>query len=62
MGNPRLGEQKKSALSYLGVYKFKMAKQLALLGYSHEDGVLVFESLTFALWNTSIRKSKGFYE
>jgi mRNA-degrading endonuclease RelE of RelBE toxin-antitoxin system len=32
MGNPRLGEQKKGDLSFMRVYKFKMAKQLTLLG------------------------------
>lgn len=35
-----LGEQKKGDLSFLRVYKFKMAKQLALLGYSYDDGTI----------------------
>ncbi|MDP5129970.1 MAG: type II toxin-antitoxin system RelE/ParE family toxin [Paraglaciecola sp.] len=46
MGNPRLGEQKKGDLSFMRVYKFKMAKQLTLLGYSYEDGALVLELIT----------------
>ncbi|PKH00415.1 hypothetical protein CXF95_02405 [Paraglaciecola sp. MB-3u-78] len=47
MGNPKLGEQKKGNLSFMRVYKFKMAKQLTLLGYSYEDGALVLELITF---------------
>jgi mRNA-degrading endonuclease RelE of RelBE toxin-antitoxin system len=43
MRDPRLGEQKKGDLSFMRVYKFKMAKQLTLLGYSYEDGALVLE-------------------
>jgi mRNA-degrading endonuclease RelE of RelBE toxin-antitoxin system len=43
MRDPRLGEQKKGDLSFMRVYKFKMAKQLSLLGYSYEDGALVLE-------------------
>ena len=41
--NPYLGEQKKGSLSFLRVYKFKMNKQLTLLGYSLTDGALVLE-------------------
>lgn len=40
---PLLGEQKKGDLHFLRVYKFKMQKQLTLLGYSYEDGTLVLE-------------------
>jgi len=32
--DPYLGEQKKGSLSWLRVYKFKVQKQLTLLGYS----------------------------
>lgn len=41
--NPVLGEQKKGDLHFLRVYKFKMVKQLTLLGYSHEDGTVTLE-------------------
>ena len=43
MANPNLGEQKKGDLAFLRVYKFKMSKQLTLLGYSFDDGALVLE-------------------
>ena len=45
MVEPDLGEQKKGDLSFLRVYKFKMNKQLTLLGYSFDDGALVLELL-----------------
>jgi mRNA-degrading endonuclease RelE of RelBE toxin-antitoxin system len=44
--DPKLGEQKKGDLAFLRVYKFKMSKQLTLLGYSYEDGALVLELIT----------------
>ncbi|USD32040.1 MULTISPECIES: type II toxin-antitoxin system RelE/ParE family toxin [Vibrio] len=38
---PDIGERKKGDLSFLRVHKFKMAKQLTLLGYKYdEDGTL----------------------
>jgi len=43
MIDSNLGEQKKGNLSFLRVYKFKMNKQLTLLGYSFNDGALVLE-------------------
>ena len=43
MAKPTLGEQKKGDLSFLRVYKFKMNKQLMLLGYSFDDGTLILE-------------------
>lgn len=43
--NPVLGEQKKGDLLFMRVYKFKMVKQLTLLGYSYEDGAVVLELL-----------------
>jgi mRNA-degrading endonuclease RelE of RelBE toxin-antitoxin system len=46
MQDPKLGEQKKGDLAFLRVYKFKMSKQLTLLGYSYEDGALVLELIT----------------
>jgi len=45
MTNPNTGEQKKGDLAFLRVYKFKMNKQLTLLGYSFDDGALVLELL-----------------
>ncbi len=41
--DPLLGEQKRSDLAFLKVYKFKMIKQLTLLGYSYDEGVLTLE-------------------
>lgn len=41
--DPLLGEQKKGDLAFLRVYKFKMVKQLILLGYSHEEDTLILE-------------------
>jgi mRNA-degrading endonuclease RelE of RelBE toxin-antitoxin system len=43
MADPMLGERKKGDLSFLRVYKFKMTKQLTLLGYSYEDGSIILE-------------------
>ena len=43
MAKPALGEQKKGDLAFLRVYKFKMNKQLTLLGYSFDDGTLTLE-------------------
>lgn len=44
--NPQIGEQKKGDLCFLRVYKFKMVKQLTLLGYSYEDGAVILELIT----------------
>ena len=38
--NPALGKQKKGGLAFLRVYKFKMNKQLTLLGYSFNGSTL----------------------
>ena len=43
MATPTLGEQKKGSLAFLRVHKFKMNKQLILLGYSFNDGTLTLE-------------------
>ena len=43
LNDPHLGEQKKGSLSFLRVYKFKMNKQLTLLGYSFNDGALILQ-------------------
>lgn len=41
--DPLLGEQKKGDLTFLRVYKFKMTKQLTLLGYSYQEGTVTLE-------------------
>lgn len=41
--NPFIGERKKGDLSFLRVHKFKMVKQLTLLGYSYQDGSVTLE-------------------
>ena len=61
MGNPRLGEQKKGDLSFMRVYKFKMAKHLTLLGYSYEDGTLVLELITFGSHENFYRDVKKLF-
>ena len=43
MAKPTLGEKKKGGLAFLRVYKFKMNKQLTLLGYSFDNGTLTLE-------------------
>lgn len=43
MANPHIGEQKKGNLAFLRVHKFKMNKQLTLLGYGFYDGAVVLE-------------------
>ena len=43
MAKPALGDPKKGDLAFLRVYKFKMNKQLTLLGYSFNDGTLILE-------------------
>lgn len=43
IADPTLGEQKKGDLHFLRVFKFKMVKQLTLLGYSYEDGAVTLE-------------------
>ena len=45
MEQPDLGQKKRGDLAYLRVYKFKMATQLTLLGYSHEEGAVVLALL-----------------
>lgn len=58
MENPLLGEQKKGDLAFMRVHKFKMMKQLTLLGYSYEDGAVVLELLTFGSHENSYRDTK----
>ena len=58
IANPALGEQKKGDLSFLRVYKFKMIKQLTLLGYSFEEGKLALELLTLGTHENFYRDVK----
>lgn len=56
--DPALGEQKKGNLSFLRVHKFKMNKQLTLLGYSFDDGALILELLALGTHENFYRDMK----
>ena len=58
MKDPLLGEQKKGDLSFLRVYKFKMIKQLTLLGYSYQDGSFTLELIAFGSHENFYRDAK----
>ena len=58
MEDPLLGEQKKGDLAFLRVYKFKMVKQLTLLGYSYENGTVVLELIALGLHENFYRDVK----
>lgn len=58
MENPLLGEQKKGDLAFMRVHKFKMVKQITLLGYSYEDGTVILELLTFGSHENFYRDAK----
>ncbi|MEC6831869.1 type II toxin-antitoxin system RelE/ParE family toxin [Photobacterium toruni] len=59
--DPYLGEQKKGDLSFLRVYKFKMVKQLTLLGYSYEDGTVTLELIALGSHENFYRDVKITY-
>ncbi|GAB3018314.1 type II toxin-antitoxin system RelE/ParE family toxin [Bowmanella dokdonensis] len=59
INNPYLGEQKKGDLSFLRVYKFKMVKQLTLLGYSYQDGTVILELLALGTYENFYRDVKN---
>lgn len=59
--DPLLGEQKKGDFSFLRVYKFKMVKQLTLLGYSYQDGALVLELMALGSHENFYRDVKLVY-
>lgn len=59
--DPYLGEQKKGDLSFLRVYKFKMVKQLTLLGYSYEDGTVTLELIALGAHENFYRDVKAIY-
>ena len=58
MENPLLGDAKRGDLAFLRVYKFKMAKQLSLLGYSHENDTVVLELIALGAHENFYRDIK----
>ena len=58
MAKPTLGEQKKGNLAFLRVHKFKMGKQLTLLGYSFDDGTLTLELMALGSHENFYRNIK----
>lgn len=61
VNDPLLGEQKKGDLSFMRVYKFKMVKQLTLLGYSYEDGAIILELITLGSHENFYRDIKKLF-
>ena len=57
--NPHSGDRKKGDLAFLRVYKFKMVKQLTLLGYSYEDGALILELIALGSHENFYRDLKS---
>ncbi|WP_081368429.1 type II toxin-antitoxin system RelE/ParE family toxin [Alteromonas mediterranea] len=55
------GEQKKGDLAFLRVYKFKMVKQLTLLGYSYEDGTVILELIALGSHENFYRDVKKLF-
>ncbi len=58
VNDPFLGEQKKGDLAFLRVYKFKMVKQLTLLGYSYQDGSIALELMALGSHENFYRNIK----
>jgi len=58
MAKPALCDLKKGGLAFLRVYKFKMSKQLRLLGYSYDDGALTLELIALATHESFYRDVK----
>lgn len=56
--DPYIGEQKKGDLSFLRVHKFKMVKQLTLLGYSYKDGTVTLELMALGSHENFYRNVK----
>jgi mRNA-degrading endonuclease RelE of RelBE toxin-antitoxin system len=56
--DPEQGELKKGDLAFLRVYKFKMNKQLMLLGYSFNRGALTLELLALGSHENFYRNVK----
>ena len=62
MSDPSIGEQKKGDLAFLRVYKFKMTKQLTLLGYSYQSGAVVLELIALGSHENFYREVKRITE
>ncbi len=58
MAKPALGEQKKGDLAFLRVYKFKINKQLILLGYGFDGGTLTLELMALGYHENFYRDIK----
>lgn len=61
MEDPFIGELKKGDLSFLRVHKFKMVKQLTLLGYSYQDNVMTLELMALGTHENFYRDIKVSY-
>ena len=61
MEDPFIGELKKGDLSFLRVHKFKMVKQLTLLGYSYQDNVMTLELMALGSHENFYRDIKISY-
>ena len=61
MEDPFIGELKKGDLSFLRVHKFKMVKQLTLLGYSYQDSVMTLELMALGSHENFYRDIKISY-
>jgi mRNA-degrading endonuclease YafQ of YafQ-DinJ toxin-antitoxin module len=61
MEDPLLGVPKKGDLSFMREHKFKMVKQLTLLGYSYEDGTVVLELITLGSHENFYRDTKKLF-
>ena len=61
IADPLPGEQKKGDLAFLRVYKFKMVKQLTLLGYSYEDGTVTLELIALGSHENFYRDVKKLF-
>ncbi|GHB70430.1 hypothetical protein GCM10008107_19780 [Psychrosphaera saromensis] len=59
--DPLLGEPKKGDLAFMRVYKFKMIKQLTLLGYSYEDGAIILELVALGTHENFYRDVKKLF-
>lgn len=58
MAKPTLGEKKKGDLAFLRVHKFKMNKQLTLLGYSFNGDTLTLELMALGFHENFYRNIK----
>lgn len=58
MAKPTLGEKKKGDLAFLRVHKFKMNKQLTLLGYSFNGDTLTLELMALGSHENFYRNIK----